>query len=582
MHLKSPVDIKTLIQTSTIEIYDKNKFIEKLYQNFNEEEQKLYICNLYLYLNYHSVNEFIINLDNIWKFIGFSNKANAKRLLKQHFTENIDYKIALIRWDERKNEGGFNQETIMLNINTFKKLCLKANTKNADKIHDYYIKLEMIYNELMKEEIEKKESEKKEIEAQKRLLEIELEEKSQTLNVLTKKTNKFIAGESVYIFRSTFDNKNIYKVGRTKNCNERENNHKTATFDGEIIHQVLCSNSNILEKVSHFLLDKYRFTSKREWFFADFNTMKNAVDYAKIILDTDIDLEKNNLLDMTKSFIHTIQKHKITQDNDKTEEGMNNSYYKFTELNLKEYIHNKDNFEMFIEYSLDKDSTFSVSYTEIKNQYKIWSKTANHNQLKNMIEYMKTKFTTTMKKANPLVSTSKVTGFFNGIKIKEEFYKFEKPESENLIIEKYLNECCQRGPGYRMTIQEFNHDFEKYCEIIGIESSFYTKEKVKNYFDILFVRLRKGISNSNIDYRLGGWLGVSLLNNIQPEPIYSYKPKNRKIVKAYCISTNNLIKEWPSISDASYELKKARTIVSNIIKRHMDIVINNISCYLTY
>lgn len=43
MHLKSPVDIKTLIQTSTIEIYDKNKFIEKLYQNFNEEEQKLYI-----------------------------------------------------------------------------------------------------------------------------------------------------------------------------------------------------------------------------------------------------------------------------------------------------------------------------------------------------------------------------------------------------------------------------------------------------------------------------------------------------------------------------------------------------------
>jgi hypothetical protein len=40
----------------------------------------------------------------------------------------------------------------MLNINTFKKLCLKANTEHADNIHYYYIKLEMIYNELIKEE----------------------------------------------------------------------------------------------------------------------------------------------------------------------------------------------------------------------------------------------------------------------------------------------------------------------------------------------------------------------------------------------------------------------------------------------
>jgi len=46
-----------------------------------------------------------------------------------------------------------------LNINTFKKLCLKANTENADKIHDYYIKLEMIYNELMKEEFDEQKKE---------------------------------------------------------------------------------------------------------------------------------------------------------------------------------------------------------------------------------------------------------------------------------------------------------------------------------------------------------------------------------------------------------------------------------------
>ena len=58
--------------------------------------------------------------------ICFSNKANGKRLLKQHFTENKDYKITLIRSDERVH-GGQNLETIMINVNTFKKLCLKNN-----------------------------------------------------------------------------------------------------------------------------------------------------------------------------------------------------------------------------------------------------------------------------------------------------------------------------------------------------------------------------------------------------------------------------------------------------------------------
>ena len=35
--------------------------------------------------------------------------------------------------------GGHNKETIMLNIETFKKFCLKAGTKKADEIHEYYI-----------------------------------------------------------------------------------------------------------------------------------------------------------------------------------------------------------------------------------------------------------------------------------------------------------------------------------------------------------------------------------------------------------------------------------------------------------
>ena len=58
----------------------------------------------------------------------------------------------LLHSQERKNEGGFNAETIMLTINTFKKFCLKAGTSKADEVHDYYIKLEELLNETINDE----------------------------------------------------------------------------------------------------------------------------------------------------------------------------------------------------------------------------------------------------------------------------------------------------------------------------------------------------------------------------------------------------------------------------------------------
>lgn len=102
MEIKTPIDMKTLIKNSSLETYDKIKLIERLKKHFDEEEQRLYVTNLFLYLNYHPINDFVVNLENVWKFIGFSNKANAKRLLKQHFTENKDYKLIIIRTDENK------------------------------------------------------------------------------------------------------------------------------------------------------------------------------------------------------------------------------------------------------------------------------------------------------------------------------------------------------------------------------------------------------------------------------------------------------------------------------------------------
>lgn len=44
-----------------------------------------------------------------------------------------------------------NKEFIYLNVKTFKKFCLKASTKKADIIHDYYLKMESILNKYIKD-----------------------------------------------------------------------------------------------------------------------------------------------------------------------------------------------------------------------------------------------------------------------------------------------------------------------------------------------------------------------------------------------------------------------------------------------
>ena len=71
----------------------QSKIVDNLNEIFSDQEQHWYIANLYMYMNYHQLDDFIVNLDNVWKFIGFSNKANAKRLLKHNFLNVFIFNI---------------------------------------------------------------------------------------------------------------------------------------------------------------------------------------------------------------------------------------------------------------------------------------------------------------------------------------------------------------------------------------------------------------------------------------------------------------------------------------------------------
>lgn len=151
------LDIVSLIEQNPITKLSgdyHNKLITKIKETFNDSQQQMFVSSFYCYLNCDKKNDFVIDLDNVWKWLGFSSKHKAKELLNKSFILDKDYKILLTQTGEQKtpNHGGNNKQTILLNIDTFKKFCLKAGTKKADEVHEYYIKLEETLHEIIQEE----------------------------------------------------------------------------------------------------------------------------------------------------------------------------------------------------------------------------------------------------------------------------------------------------------------------------------------------------------------------------------------------------------------------------------------------
>ena len=209
------------------------KLLDKIKANFSNSDQQLFIGSFYCYLNYDTKKDFVVDLDNVWKWLGFSQKVRAKEVLDRHFIKNSDYKeiafssekaildddVSLMRSHKRSEKGGQNIKKIMMTIKCFKSLCLKAQTKKASEIHEYYLKMEEVLHEVIEEEGTEL---KQKLEEQKRLLDQKTEELRVTPEiekhrVLLKEYGK-ITGSLVYIVRikQCDHGKYIIKIGESR------------------------------------------------------------------------------------------------------------------------------------------------------------------------------------------------------------------------------------------------------------------------------------------------------------------------------------------------------------------------------
>jgi hypothetical protein len=221
-----------------------NRFANKVRETFTESQQQLFLSSFYCYLNYHQTNDFVIDLDNIWVWLGFSTKQKAKILLENSFMINRDYKLLNQQVKQTIDvRGGHNKQIFLLNIRTFKLFCIKAGTTKANEIHEYFVKLEDIMNEIIKEECAEL---KEQIENQKITNKLEKE-------LLREKTliEQFPVNTQC-VYYGLIDNTNekneiLIKYGNSNNLQQRVDQHKKIYKNFRLVNAFKVENKLYIE-----------------------------------------------------------------------------------------------------------------------------------------------------------------------------------------------------------------------------------------------------------------------------------------------------------------------------------------------
>jgi hypothetical protein len=273
----------------------ENRFLRKIKEKFSESQQQLFASTYYCFLNYNKKKDFVIDFDNVWKWLGFTRKDPARKILEKHFTIDIDYKIILpgppIGDIEPTPEvmGTPNldsvvlKESIMLTVNTFRKFCLKAGTKKADDVHDFHLNLEDLLLEAVSEESN---------ELQLQLgYEQEIADKGSTvIEEAPLHRDKLGKGQVIYVGTNNLD-VTAFKVGITGNALHRVctlSTSTTADFEMKRIWHTRF-NKEIEESVKKNFPD-HRILKRKEFYkIEEYETIISYIDnLVKAFNDTDI------------------------------------------------------------------------------------------------------------------------------------------------------------------------------------------------------------------------------------------------------------------------------------------------------
>jgi hypothetical protein len=96
------------------------------------------ISQNYVFGLLQSEEQFPVDFDVAWAWLGYTRKSNAKDKLVKSFVEGQDF---CRKWS-KSPDGGRSKQLIMLTINCFKQLAMMAGTEKGASVRRYFLDCE--------------------------------------------------------------------------------------------------------------------------------------------------------------------------------------------------------------------------------------------------------------------------------------------------------------------------------------------------------------------------------------------------------------------------------------------------------
>jgi phage anti-repressor protein len=585
-----------------------NLLLEKLQENFSTFEQQLFVSSFYCYLNYDKNTDFVVDLDDVWRWLEFSQKFNAIRILEANFKLDVDYKNITAstsdsdeehstHQDKSKKHGGHNKQTIKLTIRCFKLLCLKAQTKKAGEIHEYYMKMEETLHQIL-------DTETSELRAQ-------LEQKNEVISTLNQATitlteekkravektliSQFALNtECIYfgtIDNTNADNEKLIKFGHTNDLAARvtdhhkkytnfilagafrvankvqiENNIKAHPKIKRQIRTIDVAGKNKTEIIAY---DNTNFTISRLTTHIEniiHATMYNVENFNRLI-ERNKELEAENAKLVTELEQKNKAIHELTLANNELREKTAQQIQALqivaseNESPFTQHILLPDNemtqkFDQFVATCCIVRPDVEEESVNIEGRFRLWSHIKPTKETFHALKhYMDVKF-----KPKRI---DRIHGY-QGIKLKQVEYKKmisnpdENPEQYN--VETFLFQCCKFSDTGKILNSTLLKEYQKWKLSVGQSPNEMDIKNLKTYLNACPNTLKATIWSENNSNE--GNYGVSLREDYytmtqaviqgQANPVISVQLSTTgKKVEKRLVNSNQILKTWNTIAKAA-------------------------------
>jgi cell division septum initiation protein DivIVA len=582
-----------------------NKLLCKIKEQFTGFEQQLFVSSFYCYLNYDKNIDFVVDLDDVWKWLGFSTKQHSSNLLEKNFKIDIDYKISKLcdthsESDEEgmektaypiekavfKKNGGQNIKKIFLTIKCFKSLCLKAQTKKASEIHEYYMKLEEVLQETLeqetvelKQQLEQKENIILQVEQEK----IKIEEEKELLLQKAKREKQRAVEQAIIVqfpvntecvYFGTIDNTNkegekLIKFGNTNDLSTRILDHRKIYNNFILVNafrvqnkteienliknypkikrQIRCIEVNGKNKTEIIAYDSTNFTIEKltKHIKEIIHSKTYSIDNFNRLIKRNDELENENRVmeEKIKSFEKTISTQNVEIQNLKEKmesqqkiiETINNENQSvYNNVLLPEDDLNKKFAEFVKEICIVRPDVEEYS-VNLEGRYRLWSQVKPTKEIFHSLKnYLDTRF-----------KPKRIEGKhgYIGLKLKTAEYKKTRDAS---TIETFIFQVCEFSDCGKILNSVLLKEYQKWKLSVNKELTDNDMKEIKDYLNASPYALKATVWTEQGSNE--GYYGLSLKQNDNKPKVISSTGK--KVYKKE-LKTDQILATWDSISKAA-------------------------------